>query len=202
MTKIKICGLFREEDIGYVNEARPDYAGFILNYPKSHRSLTIRQADRLKSQLSEKIRAVGVLVDQPLETAIQAAARIQPAVLQLHGRENEEYIRRLRAATGLEIWKVFQVRDPSGLEAARSCGADAVLLDNGYGSGQVFDWSAVSGFDRPFILAGGLTPENICEAIKCLHPAVVDLSSGVETGRLKDREKILAVIQAVRSVQS
>ena len=196
MTEIKICGLFREQDIRFVNEAVPDYAGFILHFPKSRRNLEIPEAKHLVSLLKPGIRPVCVFVDQPQETVIRAAEEVRPQILQLHGNEDNRYIEYLREQTGLKIWKAFRIRTDADLSAALECSADAVLLDSGYGTGQVFDWSYAAGFPRPFILAGGLTPENIPAAVSRLHPAAVDISSGVEQDRLKDRTKIIAAVRA------
>ena len=91
-----------------------------------------------------------------------------------------------------------QIRGPANLDAANASTADLVLLDNGYGTGQAFDWSLTGGVKRPFLLAGGLTPEIIPSAIAQLHPYGLDLSSGVETDRKKDPEKILAAVAAAR----
>ena len=198
MTKIKICGLYLDQDIDYVNEASPDYAGFILHFPKSHRNLEPDRALKLRNRLLSQIRAVSVFVDQPMETVIFTAERLRADVIQLHGHESDKYIEELREKTGREIWKAFKVRCEEDLLAASSCKADMVLLDNGYGTGQTFDWSLLEAFDRPFILAGGLTPSNISEAISRLGPVAVDLSSGVETEGRKDRKKIMAAVRAAR----
>ena len=198
MTKIKICGLCRDADIDYVNEAGPDYAGFILNFPKSHRNLTPEAAAALRDRLAPGIRAVGVFVDQPIETVLAAAETAALDVVQLHGHEDNAYIAALRRQTGCELWKAFKIRTAADLAAAEQSAADAVLLDNGYGTGAVFDWSLAAEFRRPFLLAGGLTPENIPEAIRTMHPLLVDISSGVETDKVKDRDKILAAVRAAR----
>ena len=201
MTKIKICGLFRECDIDYVNEAKPDYIGFILNFPKSHRNITPEFAKQLKDRLAPEIRAVGVFVNQEIEQVIDAAETIGLDVIQLHGAEDDEYIARLRSELrqrSVQIWKAFKIRSADDIEPARRSTADEILLDNGYGTGQAFDWSLAGGFDREFILAGGLTPENLREAIHTLKPKLVDISSGVETEKVKDREKILAAVSTVR----
>ena len=200
MTQIKICGLNRPEDIDFVNEAQPDYAGFILNFPKSHRNLTPDQAAALRDRLAPTIRAVGVFVDQPVETVLAAAETAGLDVIQLHGREDDAYIAALRVQTGCELWKAFKIRTAEDLDAAAQSAADAVLLDNGYGTGAAFDWSLAAGFHRPFLLAGGLTPENIPEAIRTMHPLLVDISSGVETDKIKDRDKILAAVRAAREI--
>ena len=196
MTKIKICGLFRPCDIDYVNEAGPDYIGFILNFPKSHRNLTTEQAAELKQRLSPEIKAVGVFVDRDPSEVLSAAEDIGLDVIQLHGHESNEYITGLKEKTSLPVWKAFKVRSMDDLAAAQESLADEVLLDNGYGTGTVFDWSYAASFERPFILAGGLTPENIPDAAETLHPILLDISSGVETDKAKDRDKILAAVRA------
>ena len=200
MTQIKICGLFRSCDIEYVNEAQPDYAGFILNFPKSHRNLTADQAAGLRSRLSPGIKAVGVFVDQPMDTILSAAKLIGLDVIQLHGHEDDAFIRELREKSGLPVWKAFKVRSSSDLEAAENSPADDVLLDNGYGTGKAFDWTEAADFSRPFILAGGLTPENIPDAVRTLHPKLLDISSGVETDKVKDREKILSAVRKAHDI--
>lgn len=200
MTQIKICGLFRSCDIEYVNEGKPDFAGFILNFPKSHRNITAERAAELRRELLPGIRAVGVFVDQPQERILEAVDTAGLDIIQLHGHEDDEFILKLRGRTALPIWKAFKVRNAGDLAAAAQSRADEVLLDNGYGTGTAFDWSYASSFSRPFILAGGLTPENIPEAVRRLSPKVLDISSGVETDKLKDRKKILAAIRAARAV--
>ncbi len=198
MTGIKICGLFRDCDVDYVNEAGPDFAGFILLFPKSHRNLSPEQAAKLRARLAPEIRAVGVFVDQPTETVVRAAETIGLDVIQLHGSEDDETISALREKTGLEIWKAFRIRSAADLAMAEKCTADEILLDNGYGTGAAFDWSLAADFTRPFLLAGGLTPENIPEAVRTMRPKLVDISSGVETEKRKDREKIIAAVRAAR----
>ena len=198
MTKIKICGLVRERDIDYVNQYLPDYAGFILNFPRSHRNLSPEKAQALIRLLNPGIQAVGVVVNQPLEWAIQLLNLGFLDALQLHGTEDEAYLQALKQATGRPVWKAFQVKEASDLEAARSCGADQVILDSGQGSGASFDWALLEHFDRPYFLAGGLGPQNVVRAIKQLHPYGIDLSSGVETDGVKDKGKLSSVIASVR----
>ena len=205
MTKIKICGLYRDQDIDYVNEARPDYAGFILHFPKSHRNLDVDRALKLRNRLLSQIRAVSVFVDQPMETVIFTAERLRADVIQLHGTEDNTQIEYLRKKTGLPVWKAFKIRSAEALAAVSDCTADEVILDSGYGTGTAFDWSLAakerdSILARGFILAGGLTPENILRALQLLGPKAVDISSGVETDKVKDRYKILAAVRAVRKM--
>ncbi len=201
MTMIKICGLFRECDIDYVNEAKPDYIGFIIDFPKSHRSVTPQQAAQLRKKLDPAVKAAGVFVGRPTEEIRAAAAEIGLDAIQLHGSETDEDIALVKAKTGLPVWKAFKVRTAEDLKRAAASRADRILLDNGYGTGNVFDWSLAAGFARPFILAGGLTPDNIQQAIRQLCPEMADISSGVETDRKKDRLKILAAVSAVRQMK-
>lgn len=199
MTRIKICGLFRPEDVQYVNAAGPDWCGFIVNFPGSHRNVTPERARELRRLLSPEVVPVGVFVDRPAEEIAALLNDGTISVAQLHGHEDNGDIAALRRlAPGREIWKAFRIRTPGDLRAARESDADLVLLDNGYGAGEAFDWSLAEGFPRPFLLAGGLTPENIPEAVAALHPYGLDVSSGVETEKRKDRDKIVAAVDAAR----
>lgn len=199
MTRIKICGLYRPCDVEYVNQARPDWCGFIISFPRSHRSLTLEQVRALRQNLDSAIIPVGVFVDQPVELAAGLLNSGVISIAQLHGHEDAAYIAALRAASpGCTIWKAFKVRSPEDLSAANASTADLVILDNGYGTGEAFDWSLAGSVERPFLLAGGLNPENISEAIRQLHPYGLDLSSGVETDKKKDPKKIQAAVDAAR----
>ena len=199
MTKIKICGLYRPCDVEYVNQARPDYCGFVINFPKSHRNLTPEQVRELRAGLSPQVISVGVFVNRPVEEIAALLKDGTIAIAQLHGQEDDAYIAALRElAPGREIWKAFKVRDPADLDAASTSAADMVLLDNGYGTGETFNWSLTGGLKRPFLLAGGLTPDNIPDAIRQLRPAGLDISSGVETNKKKDLSKIQAAVAAAR----
>ena len=199
MTRIKICGLYRSEDIAYVNRTKPDWCGFIINFPKSHRSLTSDRVRELCKNLDSAVTPVGVFVDQPVEGVAALLNDGTISVAQLHGHEDPAYIAALRAAApGKPVWKAFKVRTAADLEAANASPADLVILDNGYGTGETFDWSLAGGVTRPYLLAGGLTPENIPDAIARLHPYGLDISSGVETERKKDPSKIQAAVAAAR----
>lgn len=201
MTKIKLCGLRAAEDIAAVNEAAPDYAGFILS-PRFWRYVPPEQVKQLRLALLGGIETVGVIVDEPLE---YASALLNEGVvdsLQLHGSETSEYISALRAlATGHALCKALRIKGRKDLAAARACTADRLLLDSGTGSGQSFDWSLTAGFDRPFILAGGLNAQNVAAAIAQVHPWGVDVSSGIETDKRKDARKIQAFVNAVRAAE-
>ena len=108
------------------------------------------------------------------------------------------YLAALRKLTAKPIWQAFQIRSAADLERAKSSTANLVLLDSGQGSGVTLDWRILADFPRPFVLAGGLTAENIPAAVQQVKPYAVDLSSGVETEGYKDYEKMLAAVAAVK----
>lgn len=196
--KIKLCGLSRPVDIDYVNQAKPDYCGFIVNFPKSRRNVTPEQVRALTARLSGDIIPVGVFVDESVETVAGLLEDGTIAVAQLHGHEDEAYLAALRKLTAKPIWQAFQIRSAADLERAKSSTANLVLLDSGQGSGVTLDWSILADFPRPYVLAGGLTAENIPTAVQQVKPYAVDLSSGVETEGYKDYEKMLAAVAAVK----
>ena len=199
MTPIKICGLSRLQDVEYVNRAKPDWCGFVVNFPKSRRSVTLDQLKILCSRLAAGVIPVGVFVDRPVEEVTELLNCGMIAAAQLHGGEDGNYVAALRAAApGKEIWKAFPVRSAADLERAVAFPTDRILLDSGQGTGRAFDWSLLRNFPRPYLLAGGLSPDNLREAIRILHPSGVDLSSGVETGGFKDFDKIQAAVAAAR----
>lgn len=195
--KIKICGLSREEDIDYVNTAMPDFIGFIIDFPKSHRSITPEMAKQLKSKLNPKIKAVGVFVNAPYEYIAKICKENIIDMVQLHGNEDDEYINKLKELTDKEIIKAFIVKDDFDSNKAENSLADYILLDGGMGSGKRFSYEKINGIQRPFFLAGGLSPENIAESTSLVRPFSVDMSSGVETDKVKDFEKIISAIKQV-----
>jgi phosphoribosylanthranilate isomerase len=192
--------MWREVDIEGVNAARPDYVGFVIDFPKSKRSLTRERVAQLSSQVDDRIVRVGVFVDEPQEFVAELFDAGTIDVAQLHGHEDEEYIARLRAISDVRIWQAFQVRDAAATERARASSADMVVVDAGQGTGRVFDWSLVQGLDRDFILAGGLGPDNVAAAIEQVRPWGVDMSSGIETDGVKDPEKMRAAVAAARKM--
>lgn len=199
MTKIKICGLRRPEDIAYVNEAKPDFAGFIIDVPKSRRNVPREKVRELTALLSPEILPVGVFVNAPMETILSLVTDGTLKAVQLHGQESQSYLEKLKKQVTVPLIRAFSIRSPEDLTEAEKSPADFVLLDNGAGgTGETFDWSLLSSFDRPFFLAGGLRLENITEAVSRFHPYALDLSSGVETDGYKDKEKIIAAVAAVR----
>ena len=197
MTRIKLCGLSRLQDVEAANMLMPEYIGFVFA-PKSKRCVTRQQAAELKKHLAPGIRAVGVFQDAPPENVAKLLKRGVIDLAQLHGSEDEAYLRRLRELTAAPIIQAFRVRSRADLMAAERSTADHVLLDAGAGEGNVFDWSLLREFRRPYFLAGGLGPENAEEAVRMLHPFAVDVSSGIETEGKKDPAKMAAFAAAVR----
>ena len=197
-TKIKICGLKRPEDITYVNEAKPDYCGFIIEFPKSSRIVTGALVRELTAKLNPDIIPVGVFVNAAPERVEKLLLDGTIHIAQLHGQEDEAYIRRIQKNTGHQVIKAFSVKTAQDIEKALKCPADYILLDQGGGgTGQTFDWSLIPEIDRPFFLAGGLGADNLEIAVRTIHPYAVDLSSSVETDGMKDRDKILKAVQLV-----
>ena len=197
-TKIKICGLRRREDILAVNEAKPDYCGFIIEFPKSSRNVTGALVRELTAKLNPDIIPVGVFVNAAPERVEKLLLDGTIHIAQLHGQEDEAYIRRIQKNTGHQVIKAFSVKTAQDIENAMKSPADYILLDQGGGgTGQTFDWSLIPEIDRPFFLAGGLGVENLETAVRTIHPYAVDLSSSVETDGMKDRDKILKAVQLV-----
>ena len=197
MTKIKICGLSRLEDISAVNALKPEYIGFVF-FKKSRRYVSPEKALELKKILDKEIKAVGVFVDEDIKTVEKFLKSGIIDIAQLHGNETDDYIKSLKELTVQPVIKAFKIRSLSDIEKAEKSLADMILLDAGMGDGKVFDWSLVSGFKRPYFLAGGLDCTNAQSAVSQLHPYALDVSSGVETGGLKDIQKMTAFINAVR----
>ncbi|HCT64345.1 MAG TPA: indole-3-glycerol phosphate synthase TrpC [Lachnospiraceae bacterium] len=202
-TKIKICGIYRPQDIEFVNEAKPDYIGFVF-YEKSHRNVTPAQAKNLKSMLSSEIEAVGVFVDEDKNFIAKLANDGIIDLIQLHGNEDSSYIAELKALTNKLIIKAIKIEtdeDAEKIKNAFKLGADYIMLDSGKGSGKAFDWSMVGETENPIFLAGGLNSQNIVEAIETFKPFAVDVSSSVETNKVKDKQKILEIVDLVRRTQ-
>ncbi|MDR0585715.1 MAG: phosphoribosylanthranilate isomerase [Treponema sp.] len=219
--KIKICGLFRDEDIDYANEALPDYIGFVF-VPQSRRRISPGRAAELRKKLRAEIVPVGVFVNAD---SAEIAALYRDGVIaavQLHGGETDEYIGRLKERCDAPLIRALRAEDieasvraagpdsPSGL--SRFSGpADYLLIDNGNGgTGQSFDWKLLDILRNParrdgeshppvpFFLAGGIGLHNI-DAALARRPYAVDISSGAETDGVKDREKILRLAEKVRA---
>jgi len=203
MTKIKICGLRRLEDIEMVNKNLPDYVGFI--FAESKRKVTKEKAKELIDKLDERIKTVGVFVDETREEVEKAAKYCGLDILQFHGKETAEYCEQFRDQ--YEIWKAFSVKDRDVEESLLKykehtdlCLLDAYNKGIRGGSGKVFNWDLIEGMSGKYkiALAGGITSKNILEAIKRVNPYIIDLSSGVETDGFKDEGKIKEIIQKIK----
>lgn len=198
ITKVKLCGLTRLCDIEAVNLLKPDYIGFVFA-PKSKRYISKETAYQLKQQLDSSILAVGVFVNEKPEIIADLLNEDIIDLAQLHGTENEIYITELRKRANKPIIQAFRIDTPEDAVAAEKSSADYILLDSGTGgTGTTFDWTLLKNIKRPYFLAGGLTPENIGTAVKTLSPYGVDVSSGIETNGLKDKDKMKALLSAVR----
>lgn len=197
MTKIKMCGLRRTEDIEYANLIKPDYIGYVFA-EKSRRYVTPEKAAELTGLLRKDIIPVGVFVDEPIENVIAIVESGAIRMVQLHGNESEGYAEELRRR-GITVIRAFRVSAEADIAATRSSCADFVLLDSGGGSGETFDWSLIKAVGRDYFLAGGLNADNVAEAVKKLRPYAVDASSCLETEGFKDYEKMRAFAEAVRS---
>ena len=212
--KIKICGLFRDEDIDYVNEARPDYAGFV--FAESRRQVSPSQAEHLRSRLAGGIIPVGVFVNAPIETIAALYRSRVISIAQLHGAEDEDYITKLKDLCAIPVIRVLTTNltndhEPllsnNSVVRVGSCrswlniseNADYFLFDSGAGSGRTFNWDLLEPhkINKPWFLAGGINIDNIEKAMS-LNPYAIDISSGAETDGVKDRAKILKLTAAVR----
>lgn len=197
MTLVKICGLRRACDIEAANELRPDYVGFVFANG-SKRYVSPKEAKVLRSMLDPGISAVGVFVDADPSFIEDILDSGTIDMIQLHGNEDGGYIDRLRSSSSAPIVKAFRIGDGMDVDEIMSCPADHIMLDSGAGTGNVFDWNMIENMNRPYFLAGGLSADNVEEAIERLHPFAVDVSSGIETDGFKDKTKMAAFVAAVR----
>lgn len=203
MSRIKICGLKRECDIDYVNEFLPDYIGFI--FANTKRYVSPELAKTLKARLDSRIKAVGVFVNEDLNTVCAIADSGTIDLIQLHSDENEEYINTVKARTGKPIIKAVRVKSSEQVLAAEKLPCDYLLLDTyrkgSYGGiGESFNWELIpKTLSKPFFLAGGLNSENILQAENTVKPYCLDISTGVEENGFKSREKIEEIIKIIRS---
>ncbi len=206
--KIKICGLTRAQDMQYVNEALPDYIGFV--FAKSRRQVGPREAAELKSLLDCRIKAVGVFVNEDIPAVSDLCGGGVIDFIQLHGDENSEYIAGLRESLLKRnclrpIIKAVRVRDAESVKSSEQYRCDYLLLDAHSGAeyggtGRTFDWELCRNVRKPFFLAGGLNPENVISAVDAVRPYCLDVSSGVETGGFKDKDKIIKLVNMIRGV--
>ncbi|MBO5151211.1 MAG: phosphoribosylanthranilate isomerase [Methanobrevibacter sp.] len=198
MVKIKICGLKRLEDIEIANRYRPDYIGFV--FAQSKRQVTHDLARRLKDNLDPDITAVGVFVDSTAEEILELYDDGTIDMVQLHGSESEEFILNLKEKTNckLKIIKAIEMYDGIDITEYDDSKADYLLFDSGRGSGKTFDWNLIrKNLKKDFFIAGGLTSQNINEAIDQFNPYAVDLSSSLEVNGFKDENKIREIMEVI-----
>ncbi|NMA58502.1 MAG: phosphoribosylanthranilate isomerase [Clostridium cochlearium] len=199
---VKICGIKRKEDIEYVNILKPDFVGFV--FAKSKRQIDIYKAKKLISLLNQNIKTVGIFVNKPVSDLIQMVNYLKLNVVQLHGEEDEEYIKNIKSLLNkkyVEIWKSICISHEKDVEKINICTADKVLLDHGRGgTGISFPWNILKNKNivKPIILAGGLNSENVKNAIEIVKPYGVDVSSGVEINGIKNFNKINEFIKACK----
>ena len=224
--KVKMCGISKVETIPAVVEAKPDYMGLV--FAPSKRQVTVDQAKTLVEELhkqyasrynsgagqsnddveqsnNDEIKTVGVFVNETLETLVKIATEVNLDAVQLHGDEDEAFIQSLKERTNVEVWKAVQIRSAADAEAWIDSSADMLLFDAYHkdergGTGEVFDWSCLDEFERPFMLAGGIDSTNVARAIRTVRPYGIDISSGIETDGVKDDEKITAFTKLVRTI--
>ena len=210
--KVKMCGISKVETIPAIIDAEPDYMGLV--FAPSKRQVTVEQAKTLVEELhkqyavrynSETIKTVGVFVNETVENLLKIAEEVKLDVIQLHGDEDESFIQILKEQSNVEVWKAVQVRSAADAEKWIDSSADMLLFDAYHkdergGTGEVFDWSSLDEFERPFMLAGGIDSTNVARAIRTVRPYGIDISSGIETNSVKDNEKMKAFTNIVRTI--
>ena len=217
--KVKMCGISKVETIPAVVEAKPDYMGLV--FAPSKRQVTVDQAKILVEELhrgyaqkygsdtehdkNDTIKTVGVFVNETVDNLVTIANEANLDAVQLHGDEDEAFIQSLKERTNVEVWKAVQIRSAADVEKWIDSSADMLLFDAYHkdergGTGEVFDWSSLDAFERPFMLAGGIDSTNVARAIRTVRPYGIDISSGIETNGVKDDEKITAFTKIVKSI--
>ena len=217
--KIKMCGISKVETIPAIVDAKPDYMGLV--FAPSKRQVTVEQANTLAEELhkvyvkkygsdteqdkDDTIKTVGVFVNETVDNLVTIANEANLDAVQLHGDEDETFIQSLKERTNVEVWKAVQIRSVADVEEWIDSSADMILFDAYHkdergGTGEVFDWSSLDEFERPFMLAGGIDSTNVARAIRTVRPYGIDTSSGIETNGVKDDEKITAFTKIVKSI--
>ena len=210
--KVKMCGISKVETIPAVVEAKPDYMGLV--FAPSKRQVTVEQAKILIEELHKQcinhydikvVKTVGVFVNETLDNLVRIADTANLDAVQLHGDEDEAFIQSLKERTNVEVWKAIQIRTAADTEKWIDSSAEMLLFDAYHkdergGTGEVFDWSSLDAFERPFMLAGGIDSTNVARAIRTVRPYGIDISSGIETNGMKDDKKITAFTKIVKSI--
>jgi phosphoribosylanthranilate isomerase len=192
--------MMRPEDIETANGLKPDFVGFVFA-KKSRRAVTPEQAAALKAALDQHIKAVGVFVDEDPAAIAELFADGVIDAAQLHGSETDDVVAQVEALTSgkCPVIQAVAMRGAGDIARAAASPADHILLDaKGGGTGHPFNWDLAKAVSRPYLLAGGLSPDNIAEALETLSPWGVDVSSGIETDGRKDGEKMRRFVEQVR----
>lgn len=203
MIRVKICGITSAADRDAAITAGADAIGFVL--APSPRQLTLAAATALAAERFPFVTTVAVLMDAPLADAIAVARAAAFDLIQLHGREGPDYVEALTAATGVRVIRRVHVAEDAtttALAAQIALYPSAIpLLDPGAGSGKTFAWEMARGLSPVLILSGGLTAENVADAVRAARPAAVDVSSGVERAAgKKDASRMAAFVRAAKSI--
>ena len=217
--KVKMCGISKVETIPAIVDAKPDYMGLV--FAPSKRQVTVDQAKILVEELhrgyakkygsdtehdkNDTIKTVGVFVNETVDNLVTIANEANLDAVQLHGDEDETFIQSLKERTNVEVWKAIQIRTAADTEKWIDSSAEMLLFDAYHkdergGTGEVFDWSSLDAFERPFMLAGGIDSTNVARAIRTVRPYGIDISSGIETNGMKDDKKITAFTKIVKSI--
>lgn len=199
--KVKICGLKRVEDISYVNQYLPDYVGFV--FAGNKRRISKELASELRKLLNPAIQVVGVFVNESIEVIEQMVNEGVIDIVQLHGDEEEEYVKRL-SQLQIPVIRAIRVQSKEDVIKSQESTADYLLFDaftmGEYGgSGKTFAHKLLSNNKREFFLAGGITTKNISQILESVKPYAIDVSSGVETEGFKDPEKISRLMEIVHN---
>ncbi len=188
------------QDADIVNEALPDYIGFI--FAESKRKIYIEQAFNIKKSLNSNIKTVGVFVNAGIDEIKRIVGSGAVDLIQLHGDEDSSYISALKRSIRCPVIKAVRVQNSQQISAAQAMPCDYLLLDTYHkdaygGTGQSFDYSLIPKLEKPYFLAGGLSAQNIKKAA-AVQPYCLDISSGVETDGVKDVEKVNEIIRLIR----
>ena len=208
--KVKYCGITKEEEIQHLQKLSIDYVGFVF-YMKSKRFVDKEQARRLRAKLKPSIPAVGVFVEEEIPKILELLQEGIIQGVQLHGEEEESYVLTLKEKmkqlrVDSFLWQAFILKEEKDMERANASPVDLILLDGGKGEGKEAEARLLQKIHRPYILAGGLSPENVVEKIKAFSPYGLDISSGIEEqgeeGIRKSPEKMQSFIRLVRGYES
>ena len=185
---LKICGITREEDARYVAMCGVDFIG-VIHVESSKRFVTVEQAKNIFA-VAKPAKTVLVVRDMELEKLQAIIDDIHPYAVQLHGHESPEYAMSLK---DVKVWKAFNLNTLNGLQEVVVFPAEFIVADSGGGTGKTCDWTRAAELARrrPVLLAGGITPDNVCKAVAAVHPVGIDVAGGVESAPgIKDHDKI------------